>query len=225
MVRALLRDVFGTEWESSPGEKVVRIDWQLGAKGWTGREIVIIAGNDPDKNCLYHQVVGDAITCRYRFHAIFPPPALASRRVSMCPIWNGGSTLGSRKGTILRWRSSHHIEDRKAHWQSVYASRRPIDASNGTDIASRKAEQPGVLETPVPTESRKAKKPVRRNQKYKVIDHALQEIAESRPSTQEAVFQALDGRHVVIPPAEPFMAARGWIAGFRRDAAAARAWL
>jgi hypothetical protein len=225
MVRALLRDVFGTEWESSPGEKVVRIDWQFGVKGWTGREIVMIAGNDPDKNCLYHQLVGDAITYRYRFHAIIPaagpgePPGI---NVSNLEWWQ---YIGLKERHNLAMAIKPHIEDRKTHWQSVYASRRPIDASNGTDIASRKAGEPGVLETPVPKESRKAKKPVRRNQKYKVIDHALQEIAESRPSTQEAVFQALDGRHVVIPPAEPFMAARGWIAGFRRDAAAARAWL
>ena len=61
--------------------------------------------------------------------------------------------------------------------------------------------------------------------KYKVIDEALRKIAESLPRTQEEVFQSLEGRHVVIPPAEPFVTARGWIAGFRRDAAAARAWL
>ena len=77
----------------------------------------------------------------------------------------------------------------------------------------------------VPTESRKAKRPIRRNQKYRVIDVALQEIAESRPSRQDEVFQSLDGRHVVIPPAEPFLTARGWTAGFRQDKAAARAWL
>jgi hypothetical protein len=58
-----------------------------------------------------------------------------------------------------------------------------------------------------------------------VIDVALQEIAESRPSRQDEVFQSLDGRHVVIPPAEPFLTARGWTAGFRQDKAAARAWL
>ncbi len=105
----------------------------------------------------------------------------------------------------------------------------PIEKANGPESASLKAERRGdvqdVLETHKSKESRKTKKPVRRNQKYKVIDEALQEIAESRPSTQEEVFQSLDGRHVVIPPAEPFMAARGWIAGFRRDVAAARAWL
>ena len=76
------------------------------------------------------------------------------------------------------------------------------------------------------TESRKAKKPVRRNQKYKVIDAALEKVADGRPSTQEEVFQSLDARHVVIPPAEPFISARGWIAGFRRDSVqGARAWL
>jgi len=77
----------------------------------------------------------------------------------------------------------------------------------------------------LPNESRKAKKPVRRNQKYRMIDVALQKIAESRPSTQEEVFQSLEERHVVTPPAEPFMTARGWMPGFRRDAPAARAWL
>jgi hypothetical protein len=70
-----------------------------------------------------------------------------------------------------------------------------------------------------------ARMPARQNQKYKTIDVALQEVAKSRPSTQEEVFRSLDGRRVVIPQAEPFTAADGWIAGFRRDPAAARAWL
>ncbi len=82
-----------------------------------------------------------------------------------------------------------------------------------------------TAEAPEPREGREAKNPVRRNQKYRVIDKALQELAESRPRTQEEVFQALEGRHVVHPPAEPFMAARGWMAGFRKSPAAARAWL
>jgi hypothetical protein len=91
--------------------------------------------------------------------------------------------------------------------------------------AVESAQMPLAQEPQGLRESPKAKKPVRRSQKYKTIDDALQEIAESRPSTQEGVFQSLDGRHVVIPPAEPFVTARGWIAGFRRDKAAARAWL
>jgi hypothetical protein len=117
----------------------------------------------------------------------------------------------------------------KAHWQSVCSARLPADASNGTEAASQKPERPSdvlpVQEAQEPTSRRKAKKPVRRNQKYRVIDKALQEIAESRPRTQEEVFQSLEGRHIVIPPAEPFLAAQGWIAGFRRNPAAARAWL
>jgi hypothetical protein len=89
-----------------------------------------------------------------------------------------------------------------------------------TDLKSGNADQ-----VPGPNENRKAKKPVRRNQKYNVIDAALGKVADGRPSTQEEVFQALDARRVVIPPAEPFTGARGWIAGFRRDPPAARAWL
>jgi hypothetical protein len=80
-------------------------------------------------------------------------------------------------------------------------------------------------EAPESRGNRKSKKPVRRNQKYRVIDEALQELAESRPCTQEEVFQSLEGRHVVLPPAEPFIAARGWMAGFRQHPGAARAWL
>jgi hypothetical protein len=76
-----------------------------------------------------------------------------------------------------------------------------------------------------PRKTRKAKNPERRNQKYRVIDEVLKELAESRPSTQEEVFQSLEARHVVVPPAEPFMAARGWLAGFRQHPGAARAWL
>jgi hypothetical protein len=65
---------------------------------------------------------------------------------------------------------------------------------------------------------------VRRHPRYTKIDEALQEIAESHPRTQEEVFRALEGR-AGFPPAEPFETARGWIAGFRRDKPAARAWL
>ena len=70
----MLSGLFGSEWESSPGEKVVRTDWQQSIEGWKGTEVVAIAGNDPDPKCLYHQVIGDAIKYRYRFHAVPPPP-------------------------------------------------------------------------------------------------------------------------------------------------------
>jgi len=70
----------------------------------------------------------------------------------------------------------------------------------------------------------KAKKPGKRNRRYRAIDEALKKIAETQPSSQEDVFELLDGR-AKVPPAEPFTAAGGWTAGFRQDPAAARAWL
>jgi hypothetical protein len=69
------------------------------------------------------------------------------------------------------------------------------------------------------------KRAARRHPRYKNIDYALREIAESRPRKQEEVFQSLDKRRVPVPPAEPFITAGGWMAGFRRDQAGARAWL
>ncbi len=74
-------------------------------------------------------------------------------------------------------------------------------------------------------QGRKGMKSARQNARYKSIDEALRKIAESRPSTQEAIFQSLEDRCVVFALAEPFLSVRGWIAGFRRDTVAARAWL
>jgi hypothetical protein len=225
MLRNLLSEVFGREWESTPGERVTRTDWQQGTGGWKGKEFLAVAGNDPDPTCEYHELISDAIKYRYRFHAVLPAPIPGEPpdiNLSNVEWWQ---YIGLNERHNLAMAIKPYLEDRKVHWQSICASRRPTAATNGTGGASQKSEQPGALEAQGPKGGRKTKKPVRRNQKYKVIDQALQEIAESRPSTQEAVFQSLDGRHVVIPPAEPFMAARGWIAGSRRDAAAARAWL
>lgn len=74
-------------------------------------------------------------------------------------------------------------------------------------------------------QGRPTKVSARRNQRYSAIDVALRQIGESRPRTQEEVFQSLQGRRVVLPLAEPFLTAHGWMAGFRRDQASARAWL
>jgi len=93
-----------------------------------------------------------------------------------------------------------------------------------TDLNSASTDQSAPQPEPGVSPPAQAKKPGRRNQKYKAIDEALQKIAESRPRTQEAVFSALEGR-VGYPPAEPFESARGWMAGFGRDPRAARAWL
>jgi hypothetical protein len=230
MVRALLSDVFGSEWESSPGEKVIRTDWPLGAKGWTGREIVVIAGNDPDKNCLYHQLVGDAITYRYRFHAIIPaagpgePPGI---NVSNVEWWQ---YIGLKERHNLAMAIKPYIEDRKTRWQTVYSSRRPTDATNGTEGASRNPESPSDVQATQEAQaskkgSRKAKKPVRRNIKYEGIDRALSDISEARPKNHEEVFRFLDDRKVAIPNRKPFKAARGWLKGFQQNRHAASAWL
>jgi hypothetical protein len=69
------------------------------------------------------------------------------------------------------------------------------------------------------------RKPAKQNQRYKTIDGALRQIAEARPATQGEVFKMLGERHGGIPNAEPFLTARGWMAGFEGDEAAARAWL
>jgi hypothetical protein len=225
MVRNLLSELFGREWENSPGETVTRTDWQNGVEGWKGKEFVVIAGNDPDPSCQYHELISDAIKYRYRFHAVLPAPIPGEPpgiNLSNVEWWQ---YIGLNERHNLAMAIKPYLEDRKEHWQAICASRRTTDSSNGTENAPRESEQPGTREAQSAKESRKATTPIRRNQKYKVIDEALRKIAESVPRTQEEVFQSLEGRHVVVPPAEPFMTARGWIAGFRRDAAAARAWL
>jgi hypothetical protein len=93
MARNLLMGLFGREWENSPGERVVRIRWREGVDGWKGEEIAVIAGNDPDPTCLYHQLVGDAIQHRYRFHAPLPahvprePPGLGVSNLEWWRSW------------------------------------------------------------------------------------------------------------------------------------------
>ncbi len=145
MARNLLSNVFGSEWESSPGEKVTRIDWQSGTDGWKGREVVELAGNDPDKNCLYHQVVGDAVMYRYRFYAVIPPP-------------NPGEPPGINSSNLEWWKyiglNERHnlamvikpyLEDRVGHWLVNYARPTPTqsDIASGTDQIDRQVPNPG----------------------------------------------------------------------------------
>jgi hypothetical protein len=110
-----------------------------------------------------------------------------------------------------------------AAWWNMSADARVRSAN--TDRLDSEAENDRRATTEDAFTGRRAPRVARRSSRYRAIDKALQEIAQSRPRTQEEVFQALDGRHVVIPPAQPFVDARGWIVGFHRDAGAARAWL
>lgn len=111
-----------------------RTDWQLGIEGWKGREIVVIAGNDPDKNCLYHQLVGDAITYRYRFHAILPAPIPGEPpgiNLSNLEWWQ---YIGLNERHNLAMAIKPYLEDRIAHWQFVYTPHGDGDSGGGTTI-------------------------------------------------------------------------------------------
>jgi Queuosine biosynthesis protein QueC len=133
MLRNLLSEVFGREWESSPGERVTRTDWQQGTDGWKGKEVVAIAGNDPDPTCEYHQLISDAIKYRYRFHAVLPAPIPGEPpgiNLSNVEWWQ---YIGLNERHNLAMAIKPYLEDRKAHWQSICASRRPTDSSNGTE--------------------------------------------------------------------------------------------
>ena len=133
MSRNLLVGLFGREWENSPGERVVRIRWEDGADGWKGQEIAVIAGNDPDPTCLYHQLVGDAIKHRYRFHAPLPPhvpgepPGLG---VSNLEWWQ---YIGLKERHNLAMVIKPYLEDRMAHWQFAYAASVPTDTGCGVE--------------------------------------------------------------------------------------------
>jgi hypothetical protein len=133
MVRNLLSEIFGLEWEKSPGDKVIRIDWLYGSEGWKGKEIPVIAGNDPDPACLYHELIGDAIKYRYRFHDVPPDPVPGEPpgiNLSNVEWWQ---YIGLKERHNLAMAIKPNLEDRKAHWQSICALRRPTDSSNGTE--------------------------------------------------------------------------------------------
>ena len=124
----LLTSIFGSEWTKSPGEQVVRTDWQHGVDGWKGKEMVVIAGNDPDPNCLYHLLIGEAIKYRYRFHAVPPEPIPGEPpgiNLSNLEWWK---YIGLNERHNLAMAIKPYLDDRIAHWQVVYAAPAPIDA-------------------------------------------------------------------------------------------------
>ena len=68
-------------------------------------------------------------------------------------------------------------------------------------------------------------RPGKRSSKYEAIDRALQAIDEAKPKSHLEVFNYLDKRVRNLPNAEPFVSARGWVVGFRKDPVRARSWL
>jgi hypothetical protein len=127
MVHNLLLGVFGGEWENSPGEEVVRTNWQHGAEGWMGTEMIVIAGNDPDPNCLYHQLVGDAVQYRYRFHDAPPPPIPGEPPAINLSNVKWLQYIGLNERHNLAMAIKPYLEDRVAHWQSIYTASETSD--------------------------------------------------------------------------------------------------
>ena len=181
MARNLLSEMFGVEWEKSPGDRVVCRDWQCRTEGWAAKEIRVVAGNDPDPSCLYHELIGDAIQYRYRFHDDPPDPIPCKPpgiNLSNTEWWD---YIGRKESHNLAMAIQPYLEDRKLHWQSVQPLQRTNDAS--VDIASGPGSNASrqSQDAHVTMESRKVKKQPRRNTKYEGIDQALAEISKARP--------------------------------------------
>jgi hypothetical protein len=155
MARNLLSDVFGSEWESSPGEQVVRIDWQQGIEGWKGREVVVIAGNDPDKNCLYHELISDAIKYRYRFHAVPPEPIPGEPRGINLSNLEWWQYIGLKERHNLAMAIKPYLEDRVGHWQLVYKAPGSTDAGSSIETApeQRRPATSSDPSEPIPTKA------------------------------------------------------------------------
>lgn len=118
----------------------------------------------------------------------------------------------------------------RRHSREIQAQAAAVDQGQKTDPA-------GLVTPPVSEGSQilpaapfatsvhqKAQKPKKRDPKYAALDALLRQIAAAHPQSHEEVFRSLEGR-IDIPNAQPFVGARGWLAGFKRNKADARAWL
>ncbi len=137
---------------------------------------------------------------------------------------NFGSLLDKRVKMFNPHASPQELDRTKERCRQKLTLCRIEKARQEADDAGRRLERASAKleeDQAKPTLSRQT----RRNKKYETIDRLLSDIAESSPKSHKEVFEQLDSRHIPIPAAKPFASARGWIAGFKKDASRARAWL
>ena len=143
----VLRDLFGREWDRAPGEKVVRILWQDGPDGKPeGREVEVVAGNDPDPTCVFYELLSNAIEHRRRFFEPLPAPAPGEPpgiNVTNLEWWQ---YIGLNERHNLAMATKPYIEDRGAYWRFIYAPTAPANSDSTGDTtksdASRQPAQP-----------------------------------------------------------------------------------
>lgn len=140
----VLRDLFGREWDRSPGEKVVRMLWQDGPDGKPeGREVTVVAGNDPDPTCVFYDLLSNAIEHRYRFFEPLPPPAPGEPPGINLTNLEWWQYIGLSERHSLAMAIKPYIEDRVAHWRFIYSPTAPPDSDNTRGEApSDVAQQP-----------------------------------------------------------------------------------
>jgi hypothetical protein len=140
----VLRDLFGREWDRCPGEKVIRMLWQDGPDGKPeGREVAVVAGNDPDPTCVFYDLLSNAIEHRFRFFEPLPPPAPGEPPgINLTNLeWWQYIGLSERHGLAMAIKP--YIEDRVAHWRFIYSPTAPPDSDNTRGEAqSDLAQQP-----------------------------------------------------------------------------------
>jgi len=137
----VLRDLLGREWNCAPGEKVVRTLWQNGSDGKPlGREVHVLAGNDPDPTCIFYELLKDAIEHRCRFFerpldaAPGEPPDV---NLSYLEWWQY-VRLNERHNLAMAIKP--YLEDRVAHWRFIYAPAAPPDSDGASPTMERPAQ-------------------------------------------------------------------------------------
>jgi hypothetical protein len=118
----VLRDLFGREWDRTPGDSVVRTLWQDGPDGKPeGREVDTVAGNDPDPTCVFYELLSHAIEHRHRFFEPLPAPEpgeLPGIGLTILGLWQ---YIGLKERHSLAMAIKPYLEDRVAHWRFIYA--------------------------------------------------------------------------------------------------------